>query len=109
MAGFYIYETKPLTIKLLQDNLPVVLEDYREIIVTIKQLMSGAVIEKTSKDLDVTPEEGKIVLELSQEDTASFGVGEALIQVNVLYEDSERDVSTQGKLKIKDNLHKEFM
>ena len=105
-AGFYIFETKPLTLKFKPDG---VLVNSREIIVTILQGVSGAMVEKTGADLTINLAENAVELHMSQEETAKFQPGTALIQVNILYDDEERDTSVQGKMNVYDNLHREIM
>ena len=109
MAGFYIYETKPLKILLKRNGEKAegILEDYKKIIVTIKQ--DGTVIEKTGNSVEADVEESTVSIYLSQQETAIFKPGSAQIQVNVLFEDTERDTSSQGIIHIMDNLHKEVM
>ena len=110
-AGFYIYETKPLTIALKRCGEPAagVLNDFKEIIVTIYQMIGNVTIEKSGADLDVDPEEVTVSIYLTQEDTAQFSPGEGEVQLNILYDDSERDVTVKKKIEIWDNLHREVM
>lgn len=105
MAGFYRYETANLDIELLADD---VFEDYTEIVVSISQKM-GAKIHKRSEDLVIDTENNLLTVRLSQEETAQFVRGEALIQVNIMYADSERETSSQSVIEIWDNLYDEVM
>lgn len=106
MAGFYIYETKPLTLRFKPDG---VLVNSKKIIVTILQGISGTMIEKTGTDLAVNLTDNTVMVHLSQEETAQFTPGTAQIQVNILYEGEERDTSVQAQIGVYDNLHREIM
>lgn len=105
MAGFFIWESKPLIIQLEPEG---VLDDAKNVIVSFHQ-MYGANIEKSGAEIMLDLEKTRIECYLSQEETSSFEVGSAEIQVNILYEDSERDASCKGTLEVWDNLHKEVM
>lgn len=105
-AGFYIYETKPLTLRFKPDG---VLVNSKKIIVTILQGISGTMIEKTGTDLAVNLTDNTVTVHLSQEETARFTPGTAQVQANILYEDEERDTSVQAQIGVFDNLHREIM
>lgn len=105
-AGFYIYETKPLTLRFKPDG---VLVNSKEIIVTILQGISGTLIEKTGEDLEINLTDNTVTIHLSQEETARFQPGTAQVQVNILYEDRERDTTVQAQIGVYDNLHREIM
>lgn len=105
-AGFYIYETKPLTLRFKPDG---VLVNSKEIIVTILQGISGTLIEKTGADLAINLTDNTVTIHLSQEETARFQPGTAQVQVNILYEDRERDTTVQAQIGVYDNLHREIM
>ena len=105
-AGFYIYETKPLTLRFKPDG---VLVNSKEIIVTILQGISGTLIEKTGADLAINLTDNTVTIHLSQEETARFQPGTAQVQVNILYEDRERDTTVQEQISVYDNLHREIM
>ena len=112
MAGFYIWETKPLEIQFVDDeDKPIegLLDDVVEVIATISQPMQGAQIEKTMSQMIVEADTSTIYIHLSQAETSQFTPGEAKVQVNFLYDDSERDTSCQGEIQIWDNLHREVM
>lgn len=104
MAHFYIWETKPLTIRFTPEN---VLQSYKHIVVSIEQ--SGIIVNKTEMDMEIDTTLGTISLNLSQEETGKFHKGEALVQVNIYYEFEERDVSKQGKIEVRDNLYKKVI
>lgn len=109
--GFYIWETKPLTFRLKRNGEPAegALDDYKDIIVTISQAIGNVTVEKTGADLDVDPVAVTVQAYLTQEETGRFSVGEALVQMNILYEDSERDVTCQRAIEVWDNLHRRAM
>lgn len=103
-AGFFSYESKPLTIQLKPEG---VLNDVAVVIVTIEQ--PGVQIEKTGTALMIDAEQTQITFTLSQEETGQFSKGTAEVQVNLLYEDTTRNASCIGELSVWDNLHKEVM
>lgn len=109
--GFFVYETKQLQIDLLRckEPFPEVLEDLKEIIVTIRQAVGNVKVEKRGADVTVDAENASIGIFLSQEETGLFSVGDAPIQVNILHNDMERDTTAKGVLKVWDNLHPEVM
>lgn len=110
MARFYKYETVDIPLKFTPTG---VLEDYSKIVVSI--LQSGIVqIDKTEEDLLIDVNEDTITLSLSQEETGKFFGGQdtpskAKIQVNIYYENKERDVSTVGTIDVYDNLYKKVI
>lgn len=105
MAGFYVYETYPLAIRLKKEG---VLTDYQEVVVSISQ--GNKTLNLTEDRVGVDVDNDTININLSQEETAKFTPKrEAKIQVNVYYTDQERDVSAQGTLEVMDNLYKELM
>ena len=106
MAGFYIYETETLSIRLNKDN---VLQDAKHIIVSIFQKSTETQINKNEDELGLDIENNIINISLSQEETAKFKIGEADIQVNIYYENTERDVSSKGKIEIRDNLYRQVI
>lgn len=108
-AGFYIYETKPFCIRLKPPGTLSMAAEARSIIVTIYQAESGITMEKQGNEITIEPEEDKLFFYMTQEETAKFKPGSAMVQVNILYEDAERDTSAQGMIRIYDNLHKEVM
>lgn len=87
---------------------PEVLQDYEKIVVSIKQTNSHAE-HITGDALSVDVEAGKIYVPLTQEQTAQFKPGAAIVQVNIYYSSSERDVSAQAQIEVRDNLYKELM
>lgn len=103
-AHFYIYETADLPIVLSK---PEVLEGYEKIVVSISQI--NQVKLHISDGLGVDTEQGIINVHLTQEDTAKFKVGTATVQINIKYENSDRDVSAQAEISVLDNLYKEVM
>lgn len=109
--GFFIFETKHFQIDLLRckEPYPEVLEGVKEIIVTIRQAIENVKVEKRGSEVTVDAENASIGIFLTQEDTGKFSPGEAPIQVNILHNDSERDTTAQGVLKVWDNMHPEVM
>ena len=113
MAFFYIWETWPCTLTLTTDDESSPLDDYDEIIVSFAQ--GSRLVELTGNRLIVDDQAGTITLSLTQQETGKFSAGTpekpqyAKVQVNVYYLDHERDVSAQGSVEIRDNLHKKVM
>lgn len=105
-AGFYLWETTDISIKLSGDGNP--LEGWERIVVSIAQ-NGRPVLELFDEDLGIDVSESRINVHLTQEQTGSFREGDAVVQVNVYYSDSERDVSVKGHLTVLDNLHKKVM
>ena len=106
MAGFYIWETKTLHLQLIPET---ALDGFKDVIVTLAQEWSEAIVEKSTADLVIKEQEGQIDVGLSQEETAKFVPGKVRIQVNLLYNDSERDTTVQGVVEARDNLHRKVM
>ncbi|MCQ3908916.1 MAG: hypothetical protein MJ200_05335 [Mycoplasmoidaceae bacterium] len=106
MACFYRFETVDIPLLLKPTG---VLYDYSHIVVSIVQ--NGITkVNKHENDLEIDTENDTIIISLSQEETSKFVGGvrdprEALIQVNIYYNDHERDVSTVGTINVFDNLY----
>lgn len=103
-AGFYQYETADLEITLEKDQ---VFVDAKDVVVSIVQ--GSTRIDYHADQLDIDTETNTILMHITQEDAGMFGNSSAVVQVNVLYEDGERDVSAQGTISIFANLFKEVM
>lgn len=104
MAHFYTYETKPLTISFTPSD---VLDSYKKIVISFEQ--GGVLVNKFEDDLEIDTENGKISLNLSQEETSKFHEGSAKVQVNIYYDFSERDVSKKATIEVRDNLYKKVI
>lgn len=104
MAHFYIYETKLFSIKFTPSN---VLLDYEHIIVSIQQ--AEVIINKTEKEMEIDKRNGRIYLNLSQEESGRFKKGNAKLQVNIYYNYHERDVSKQCIIEVRDNIYKKVI
>jgi len=106
MAYFYAWETVDLKI-VLED--PDRLLNYDTVCVSVSQgyRLRNAVVNV--EDLDIDTGSGTIVCHLDQEDTGLFRAGIALLQVNIYYDDGERDTSEQVQIDVRDNLLKEVM
>lgn len=59
--------------------------------------------------LGIDEETGIITMHLSQEETGLFKEGVVELQVNIYYENTERDTSTAVLITAKDNLYKKVM
>lgn len=106
MASFYIYETKTLHLKLSR---PEALENYKEIVVSLNQAKTNTQIDFSGDQLEVSVPDGLISLYLDQETTSKFSPGSVTIQVNIYYQDKERDVSTTTTVKVLSNLYKKVI
>lgn len=101
MASFYRFETITLPLKFTPTG---ILDDYKHIVVSISQ--NGVLqINKDEDDLTIDPSTDTITFSLSQEETGYFIPGRAYMQVNIYYNDSNRNVSTQAAIDIYDNLY----
>lgn len=109
-AFFYIYETVDFPIQITAvDGSKDILKDCKNLIVSLGQ--GSLLLEKdlSSPDIGLDIDNNIINLHLSQTDTCRFKQGEVIIQVNILYEDTERDTSAQGKIDALNNLHRKIM
>lgn len=111
-VGFFVFETYDLALELTADDGSNPLDGYNEIVVTIAQ--GSTKVDITGDALGV--EDNTINVHLTQEQTAKFSpsanpnqTATARIQVNVYYENTERDVSVQGELAVYDNLYRKVM
>lgn len=112
MAQFYTYETVDIPLMFQPKG---VLVDYRHIIVSLRQNSTDVQINKDENDLDIDVENDKITISLTQEETAMFDGGDeknpgvVRIQVNIYYENTERDVSAVKIIKVHNNLYKKVI
>lgn len=107
LTSIYLYETVDLEITLTTDDESSVLEDVKDVIVTFQQ--SGVNRCEKSLGSGVEIEDETLFVHLSQEDTSAMVEGGILVQVNILYNSEERDVSVIGQLEVLNNLHREIM
>ena len=108
MAGFYRYETKTFPIEIVGGD---GLSGYRKVVVSISQPIYGTKLDLHSDkgEIEIVAEENLINVTLSQEQTAKFVEGDALIQVNILYDNSERDVTAEAVLTVYRNEYEKVM
>ena len=106
-ASFYVYETVTFPIQLLdEEGEPSdALIGYEKVVVSLKQ---GAVQVDVSNPT-VVVEDGTVTVRLEQEDTAKFRPGAVMLQVNIYYDNHERDVTVQAAIEALDNLYKQVM
>ena len=108
---FYAWETVDFPIEVTaEDGSTGILTDLQNLIITLAQ--GNKVIEKdlSSPDVAIDTENDIVNLHLSQEDTGTFvGDGYADMQINFLYEDSERDTTAEARIIVKRNLHRKVM
>lgn len=111
MARFYTYETVDIPLIFTPTG---VLEGYQHIVVSVAQ-KGMAQVDKTEEDLNIDVANDTITLSLSQEETGQFIGGDnnsprkAQIQVNIYYNNSERDVSTVGNIDVYNNLYEKVI
>lgn len=113
MASFYVWETVDFKLVLEKDG-GGVFDGIKDVIVSFRQPTGGrkAMVEKDLKSgsLIVDGAENSIIVHLGQEDTAVFKAAkDVLVQVNLLYENGERDTSVQESIEALSNLHEEVM
>ena len=104
MVTIYRYETATLPLKFTPSG---VLNDYEHIIVSIAQ--NDIQIDIHENDLTIDTANDTITVNLTQEQTGQFKPAKADIQVNIYYQDTERDVSTCGSIVVLDNLYKKVI
>lgn len=111
MAYFFIWETVDFPLQLSFKDATIegkVLDEYSKVVVSLKQ--GSTLLEKSDEDLGIDAENDIINLHLSQEETAMFKPNKQLaLQVNIYYDDTERDTSFETYIDVYDNLHKELM
>lgn len=113
VGHFYIFESETFTITLNCEE-GNVLEDYKTVCVSLEQ--GSAKVDKFTDELGIDAENGTIAFHLSQTETALFSPGTKMrpgtanLQVNILYNDGERDVSIDDvEMEVRDNLLREVM
>lgn len=104
-AGFYIFETETLKIKMEPET---ALSGYKDIVVSISQ-KGRAQIDISTDALIVDEFVGTIEFHLDQTQTAEFRPGMAMIQVNIYFADHERDTTVMDTITVYDNLYKKVM
>lgn len=104
---FYTYETVDLPIVFQNKS---VLNNYQKIMISLRHT---ATMEQLDLDAaqycDINTSTGTITLHLSQEHTGMFHKGTVELQVNIVYQNGERDVSKKVKIEVYDNLHKKVI
>ena len=110
MHEFYQYETDDMQLRIEDaEGQPAagVLDGLTGAVVTIAQ---GCVRAEWGIDeLGLDSENSIINLHMAQEQSGMFMPGPAMVQVNLLYEDSERDTTTQAEVMVLQNLHRQVM
>lgn len=109
MASFYKYETVDIPLIFTPSG---VLDGYKHIVVSLAQC-GETLVNKTEEDddLDIDVANDTITLHLSQEDTGLFSGGDigsplkANVQVNIYYNNTERDVSAVKSIDVYENLY----
>lgn len=111
-VSFFQWETKSFEVLIEGAEAP--LQNWKQVIVTLGQNKKAKVNLCTSVDapnpyLEVIEAEDKLVVHLSQEDTGLFKEGMCTIQVNIYYEDTERDTTFDETISVYGNMYKKRM
>lgn len=85
------------------------LTGYKNIIVSLRHARKEKQLNFDSSAITVNEDAGTISLDLSQEQTAFFPVGEVTVQVNVLFDDNARNVTAQESIMVLENIYDEVM
>ena len=111
MFSFYVWETVNIPMLLIgKDDETGVLNDCKDVVISFYQ--QGFLLEfyKDDANVGIDTENDKLNVYLGQEQTGLFKPNiNITVQVNVLYEDSERDTTATGMIRPLLNLHKEVM
>ena len=106
VASFYIWETVTWPILLTEEGTDAsVLEGYKHIVVSLAQ--GNVHVDFMDPPADVST--GVVTIRLEQEQAGRFKPGVVELQVNIYYEDTERDTSTKGFIEALDNLYKKVI
>ena len=116
MASFYQYETKDLNIYLRDKGGETLaerpLEGWKKVVVSLGQTQREKVALTASSGgepddgIAIDVDNDLISVRISQEQSGKFSTGECQVQVNIYFEDEERDTSAQGTVEVKGNLHR---
>lgn len=106
-ASFFQWETAPLTIIIENDQgepAQGVLEDVKNLVVSFRQ---GSVKEDWFlDDVSLDVENSAINIHFDQERSGKFdGDSTIKVQVNILYNNNERDATIKGKIDVLDNFY----
>lgn len=113
---FFVYETVSIPLVFEDEMHPEtkIFENYDRIVATMTQYDKKK-IEKWDDELGIDVENNRINLALNQEETALFDGGtkespkKASIQVNIYYQDKERDTSFEEYIDVYRNTHDEVI
>ena len=112
---FYQWETARLRLKIQEKDEPEAkpLEGYKLIVVSLDQgkgrgMYHGDYFFEAGSP-DVSVENSYIDLYFSQEEAGKYADVTTKVQVNILYDDTERDTTVEGKIKVLNNLYKKVM
>ena len=111
MSSFYQWETVDLELVIEDDDgtpKTGVLDGVRDVAVSLAQGCTR--LDVHIDDLHIDAEASTIDLHLSQEEAGRFSAKEeVVVQVNILYENGERDVTEKGFVHVYDNLYRRVM
>ena len=108
--GFFQWETADVKIMLVdQDDNPIpgILNGVKDVTASFVQGINSQHFHL--EQLGVDPATSSIFVRFEQEQSAVFIKGKAEVQVNIYYDNAERDTSLKGVINIYDNLYKRIM
>lgn len=109
-AEWFQWETVDLTVRLVDEEwepAPEALEGVQDMVFTVAQGNKKLNVFLNEMVVDYT--EGTVTIHFSQTMSGSLNPGHADVELNVLYEDGERDASYWGEVFINENLFKKVM
>lgn len=111
MTSFYQFETTELPIFLSSPDDKKVLDDFKEVIITLTQSDCISLeFDSESEQVEINPTDDTITVFLSQEDTGKFNTDKVIaMQLNILYNDTSRNVSIEDYITVLPNLHANIM
>ena len=113
MAGFYQFETASLRVKVTAEDGSNPLDGFRSIVVSLDQgdgrgmYHGDYAFEAGAPEVDIA--EQTINLDFSQEETGKYAAMPARVQVNIYYDDAERDATVEGEIEVLENLYRKVM
>ena len=104
-SSFYIWETVSWVLQLIDENASSVLDGAEQVVVSFKQGTTRVDIKNPGLDV----QNDQINIRLEQEQTALFNPGPVQLQVNIYYDNTERDTTVQAAIEALDNLYRRIM
>lgn len=111
MQGFYQWETADIALVIEDDEgspKPGVLDNLEDVVVSIAQ--GARQVDWHMDELGIDAAASTINLHLTQQKAGKFsGDTPAKVQVNILYDNGERDVTVRGTIDVFGNLYRQEM